>query len=176
LVSAKTHILVGSFPSLESPEFREYLDNNPVHFVMAHDGAKKVGQESTEKSKNDDELAKVLLRGMIWWFNTHKLNVALINFVEFRDAKVFTMIVESFTTRSKLRLAMTAKFIEEIRTCRSEMDLTEDVDDYIFPPNAKFNQWTDELLESTDEDNTSENSYVSLMTAIIMINCAREKG
>lgn len=65
------------------------------------------------------KLVKTALRGMIWWFNTHKLNVALINRIEFQDSKVFTMIVESFSPRNKLHLEMASKFVSDIEKARS---------------------------------------------------------
>ena len=78
---------------------------------MAHDGANKKADANPLET---DKRAKILLRGVIWYFNTHKLNVALINQIEFRDSKVFTMIIESFTPRAKQRLAMTSEFTHEV--------------------------------------------------------------
>jgi len=99
---------------------------------MAHDGSKRTANTpsplpttTTEdevitphSSDHDDRLAKISLRGMIWHWNTHRLNVSLINQIEFRDSKVFTMIVESFTPSSKLKLLMTTKFSSEIKETR----------------------------------------------------------
>jgi hypothetical protein len=81
---------------------------------MAHDGANKKPTPTTET----DKCAKILLRGMIWNFNIHKLNVALVNQVEFRDSKVFTMIVQSFTRREKQKLEMISIFNAEIQKTR----------------------------------------------------------
>lgn len=90
---------------------------------MTHDGSQRSitsvpvtkTLDTDENPVNDDDhWTKILLRGMIWAFNTHKLNVALINRIEFRDSKVFTMIVESFTPPSKLKLTMATKFVLEI--------------------------------------------------------------
>jgi hypothetical protein len=54
---------------------------------MIHDGAlPMVGKAEEEHAL--DRRAKVLLRGIIWWFNTNKLNVSLLNRIEFRDSKV----------------------------------------------------------------------------------------
>lgn len=115
LSEARTNIDVNTFPGLESREFKEYLHVSPIHFVMAHDGASK----KVDTPANDcEKCAKVLLRGMIWHFNTHNLNVALVNQIEFRDSKVFTMIVESFIPRAKQKLAMTSKFTSEIEKKR----------------------------------------------------------
>ena len=78
---------------------------------MSHDGANKKTETTATGS---DKCAKILLRGMIWHFNIHRLNVALINQIEFRDSKVFTMIVESFNPRAKQKFVMTSKFTLEI--------------------------------------------------------------
>ncbi|KAG0652619.1 putative helicase [Hyphodiscus hymeniophilus] len=112
LPEALPSVAVNSFPSLESAEFKDYLHVSPVHFVMAHDGANKNTDTVISES---DKCAKVLLRGMIWYFNIHKLNVALINQIEFRDSKVFTMIVESFTPKAVRKLSMTSMFTAEIK-------------------------------------------------------------
>jgi hypothetical protein len=75
------------FGSIQTKEFDEYLAASPIHFVMAHDGA----LPTTGKFRKEaplDRRTKVLLRARIWWFSTHRLNVALINRVEFRDSKV----------------------------------------------------------------------------------------
>lgn len=117
--------MVNTFPSLESPQFKEYLHVSPIHFVMAHDGAnKKIGSTTTES----DKCAKILLRAMIWYFNTHRLNVALVNQIEFRDSKVFTKIVESFTPRIKQKLAMTSKFVYEIKENRKLLADIQELD------------------------------------------------
>jgi len=169
LTSAQPNVLVNTFPSLESAEFKRYLDVTPIYFVMAHDGAVKIGQNSTEETKEEDEIAKVLLRGMIWWFNTHKQNVALINLIEFRDSKVFTMIVESFIMRSKLRLTMGPQFSKEINDCQEKLEDAEEDDELSFPPTANLTALAEKLLATTDDDNVSESSYVSLMAAIILL-------
>lgn len=113
-------MLVNTFASLESDEFKDYLHITPVHFVMIHDGSSR--SANTVENSEDEKLAKTLLRGMIWWWNTHQLNVALINRIEFRDSKVFTMIVESFTTSSKRKLMMTTQFVTEINETREFLE------------------------------------------------------
>lgn len=75
------------FPSLTSDEFHKYLDGAPVHFVMAHDGALSTTSTAATESAAEQR-SKILLRNNIWWFNSHRLNVALINRIEFRDSKV----------------------------------------------------------------------------------------
>jgi ATP-dependent RNA helicase DDX60 len=80
-------IQIHVFPSLDSEPFSRYLVLSPVHFVMAHDGAPPTIGNVRTKAVSDPR-AKAMLRGNIWWFNTHRLNVALVNRVEFRDSKV----------------------------------------------------------------------------------------
>ncbi|KAM3074302.1 hypothetical protein ACMFMG_002886 [Clarireedia jacksonii] len=103
-------VVINSFPSLDSEEFQGYLHTTPIHFVMVHDGA------GTAKAE-----VKVALRGMIWFFNTHKLNVALINRIEFRDSKVFTMIVESLVPSRKQKVLMTTGFTRRMKQARGQL-------------------------------------------------------
>ena len=140
LPSSQPDIQVNTFPSLESREFKEYLDIFPIHFVAVHDGSEKPRQTSVKDTVEGDVLAKILLRGIIWYFNTHKLNVAIINRMEFRDSKVFTMIVESFTLSSRLRLQMTSQFIDEIMNSRQRL--------------------SDVQKENDEESKSSSNRYV----------------
>ncbi|ESZ96877.1 hypothetical protein SBOR_2742 [Sclerotinia borealis F-4128] len=105
-------IVINTFPSLESQEFSSYLQLTPIHFVMSHDGA------ATAKQTPSSKEAKTILRGMIWSFNCLKLNVALINRIEFRDSKVFTMIVESMTISSQRKLLMDSTYTEYITQAR----------------------------------------------------------
>jgi hypothetical protein len=98
---------------------------------MAHDGSPKSItsnpavqlDEDAPPAEDDERWSKILLRGMIRSFNMHHLNVALINRIEFRDSKVFTMIVESFTPPRKLKLTMNSSFGEEIANAK---ELSED--------------------------------------------------
>lgn len=97
---------------------------------MTHDGSQrsitsappKPQDKESEPADDEDHETKILLRGIIWSFNTHQLNVALINRIEFRDSKVFTMIVQSFTLPSKLKLLMTTKFVHEIADARTSLE------------------------------------------------------
>ncbi|KAB8290208.1 hypothetical protein EYC80_011077 [Monilinia laxa] len=105
-------IVVNTFPSLESEEFSNYFHVTPIHFVMSHDGA------ATTKNPRSSKEAKNILRGMIWSFNSIGFNVALINRIEFRDSKVFTMIVESMTVSSRRKLLMNSTYAEDIKQAR----------------------------------------------------------
>jgi hypothetical protein len=86
------HIQVMSFKDIRSRTFEQYRAGTPLHFAMVHDGAR-------ENGKVKKEGAETLLRCLIYHFHTIGLNVALTNFVEFRDWKVFTMVSESSTTK-----------------------------------------------------------------------------
>lgn len=78
---------VHTFSSVSSKEFGDFLEESPIYFVMAHDGSLRTeGKAVVENAP--DKRAKILLRGMILWFNTHQLNVALINQNDIRDSKV----------------------------------------------------------------------------------------
>jgi hypothetical protein len=122
LPSSQHDVELHTFPSLESREFKEYLHEFPIHFVMSHDGT-----GGSDRVPGDEE-AKTLLRGLIWWFNTRKLNVALINRIEFRDSKVFTMIVESLSLPSRLELS-TKQIIHEISETRSALEKIQEDED-----------------------------------------------
>jgi hypothetical protein len=98
---------------------------------MTHDGSQRAitsgpvtnpADAETQSVDDEDQRTKILLRGMIWIFNTHNLNVALINRIEFRDSKVFTMIVVSFTPPSKLKFMMTTKFVHEIEDTKKSLE------------------------------------------------------
>lgn len=104
---------INTFPALESKEFSNYLNTTPVYFVMTHDGSRRESQLEVIGNNRNEKVAKASLRTMIWWYNTHNLNVALINRIEFRDSKVFTMIVESFTASSKLKIAIAADLVNK---------------------------------------------------------------
>ncbi|CZS88239.1 related to SKI2-antiviral protein and putative helicase [Rhynchosporium graminicola] len=119
LPSACPNVVINTFPALESAGFSEYLNSTPVYFVMTHDGSRRESKKSETSGNNRNEkVAKASLRTMIWWFNTNGLNAALINRIEFRDSKVFTMIVESFTASSKLKLAMAGDLIKRSQAAK----------------------------------------------------------
>ena len=85
---------------------------------MTHDGSRRESKAEVTGNNRNEKVAKASLRTIIWWFNTHKLNVALINRIDFRDSKVFTMIVESFTASSKLKLAMAADLVNRAQAAK----------------------------------------------------------
>jgi hypothetical protein len=158
-------LAVNVFSSLKCPEFREYLRISPIHFVMTHDGsqrsitsvpAKKAVDNETASVDDKDQCTKILLRGMIWAFNTHKLNVALINRIEFRDSKVFTMIVESFTLPSKLKLMMTTKFVHVIAETKKLLEESRQITTLDFE--ATFgDKDLEEVSEAFSEEDLTEN-------------------
>ena len=125
---------------------------------MGHDGASAALKSTTDITEDDEQYAKILLRGMIWYFNTHKLNVALVNRIEFRDSKVFTMIVESFKPLSELKLAMTARFVHEIKNTRKMLEDSQrasqpNVATELKDPHVK------EVMEAFPEENVIPESY-----------------
>jgi hypothetical protein len=119
LPEAVPTVRVITFASLESNEFTDYLHTTPIHFVMAHDGANK---RSGSANKESDKNIKILFRGLIWVFNTRRLSVALLNQIEFRDSKVFTMILESLAIQSIPRPAGKSKFTAEIKKNRKLLE------------------------------------------------------
>lgn len=124
---------------------------------MVHDGSSRSKNTSAENSE-DEKLAKVLLRGMIWWWNSHRLNVALINRIEFRDSKVFTMIVEKITTSSKRKLLMTTKFVHEIELKKSRLLELRKVDEEDLSVEPKD---LEELSEDESYERGPESYYLA---------------
>lgn len=87
LPASAPSVHVHVFSSISGPDFQEYLDSHPVHFVMSHDGAlPAIG--SVQKETHLGKVGKSILRGNIWAFNKLGMNVALVNRLEFRDSKV----------------------------------------------------------------------------------------
>lgn len=93
---------------------------------MSHDGA--YIPSGTSEITNNDELDKVLLRGIIWFFNVRKLNVALVNSIELRDSKIFTMIVESTSPSKARRELMELNFPPEILEAKQSLEKSRSVE------------------------------------------------
>lgn len=165
LPSALPTIIVNTFSSVDSPEFNEYLQASPIHFVMTHDGANK--KQKTKASKAN-RCTKILLRAMIWHFNARNLNVALINQIEFRDSKVFTMIVESFTRRAKQKLLMTSNFVHEIKENRNLMAEVQEGDgrDQYFIEDVDIG----ELAEISVAEELGESSFLTAYAVSLLLN------
>ncbi|KAL4949190.1 hypothetical protein BDW69DRAFT_174923 [Aspergillus filifer] len=83
-------IHVRRFDSYDSVEFGRYLSSIGAYFLMCHD--------STSISDNS---ARYLIRSTIHWFVLHGYNVALLNSVECRDSKVFSMVLEGSMLRAR---------------------------------------------------------------------------
>ncbi|KAF7874002.1 hypothetical protein EAF04_002674 [Stromatinia cepivora] len=151
-------IVISTFSSIESQEFSSYLHDTPIHFVMLHDGAATANKPRSSKE------ARVILRGMIWSFNCHKLNVALINRIEFRDSKVFTMIVESMIVSSQRKLLMNSTYAEYISQARVKFakDLQSGSPDRI---PAIDNETIKKLSAALAKEQLSERSCVSALSA-----------
>lgn len=135
---------------------------------MAHDGAAKPRQESTKHTEAGDASTKILLRGMIWYFNTHKLNVALINRIDFRDSKVFTMIVESFSASSKLRPTQTLQFSEEIAQTKEKL-LKAQIKQNKESGTAENPVNLEGLADALSDDDVSESTYLAIYTLSEMV-------
>jgi hypothetical protein len=155
LPDAQPNLAVNVFSSLNCAEFQEYLRLCPIHFVMAHDGSQKsitsapavdLLDPDTQPLDNDEKWTKILLRGMIRTFNAHRLNIALINRIEFRDSKVFTMIVESITPRKNSKLDMTTNFVKEIAKTRKLLE-----DSRQTPTSAMKTAFSNQDLEEVSE-------------------------
>ncbi|KAE8449822.1 hypothetical protein EG329_007299 [Mollisiaceae sp. DMI_Dod_QoI] len=173
-------VVVKNFPSLNGPEFQEYLHETPIHFVMTHDGS---GQESTftveqaegeeaitiREMKEDEKYSKKLFRGMIWWFNTHKLNAALINQIEFRDSKVFTMIVESFRPSSKEKLVMTTKFIDSIKATHEALEEYHSIEEPELETSLEVKDVKD-LSDALGDEELSESYCLSVYGVSKLLN------
>ena len=90
--------MIYQFPSVLSPEFRAFLQNQGMYFIMCHDGAdsslKRNGSTETPKSESlqDHVIAN---RTIISFFMRQGYNVALVNGLEWQDTKVMTMVLES---------------------------------------------------------------------------------
>lgn len=159
LPSACPTVVINTFPGLESKEFANYLNVSPIHFVMSHDGSRRVSKSETSGTNRNEKSAKACLRTMIWWFNTHKLNVALINRIEFRDSKVFTMIVESFTASSQLKLAMATDSVKRQRNAdnaRDESEVAEDQKSALQP------QVLQKLSDAFSDEDLSESYFLAI--------------
>lgn len=119
-LKAYPNVQFNTFSSLESEGFSAYLRATPIHFIMSHDGATISGKSS--KTTKEDNLDKVWLRSIIWFFNIRKLNVALVNSIELRDSKIFTNIVESSSPSRASRELMELNFPQEIQDTKSSLE------------------------------------------------------
>jgi ATP-dependent RNA helicase DDX60 len=174
LPDAHPNLQVNVFSSLKSSEFQEYLRLCPIQFVMAHDGSPKsitsaplvhLPDADTPPADDDEKWTKILLRGMIRSFNVHELNVALINRIEFRDSKIFTMIVESFIPRSASKLSMGAKFAAGIGEAKKLLEESRETSDM----KASFeDQDLEKVSEAFSEEDLSE-SYCLVTYAVSKI-------
>jgi hypothetical protein len=174
LPDAHPNLQVNVFPTLKSPEFQDYLRLCPIHFVMAHDGSPKSITSApgvlpldadTQPADDDEKWTKILLRGMIRSFNVHRLNVALINRIEFRDSKVFTMIIESFIPRRATKLTMGVNFADAIREARKLLEQSRKTSDI----EASFDdQDLEKVSEAFSEEELNE-SYCLATYAVSKI-------
>ncbi|BCR99186.1 putative DEAD/DEAH box helicase [Aspergillus luchuensis] len=119
---------VRCFDTYNCSDFEEYLTSEGVYFIMCHDGAlsspsgqdgafgraledpEKVLSEDSSDSGCDETFDsalpsfwtnRVTLRSMIHWFIAHGFNTSLLNSLECRDTKVFTMVLEGSAERAQ---------------------------------------------------------------------------
>lgn len=162
-------LAVHTFPSLDSAEFAEYLHQTPIHFVMTHDGTGRTAKSVSEVTGDGEaasstpplrhsRIVKSILRGMIWWFSSHNLNIALINRIEFQDSKVFTMIVESSGATGKLGLEK-SKFLNDVKGKRTFLEQSQDTQ--ALENNAMIDQdELDKLAEVFAEEDLREADFL----------------
>ncbi|RKF73532.1 putative helicase [Golovinomyces cichoracearum] len=103
----KCHVSVKvvSFTGLNCIQFEKFLSKSPVDFMMTHDGSDSndiIGDGTSPREPS--QTLKHQFLTMIFKLNRRKLNVALINKIDFRDSKIFTTIIESSSIRSKIDL------------------------------------------------------------------------
>lgn len=91
------------FASITDNLFETYMDTAGLHFVMLNDGALASNLQVVDGAQRFD---KESLRSIIAWFNNKHLNVALVNRIEIRDTKVFTMITGSRETSINLEILL----------------------------------------------------------------------
>lgn len=127
----------------------------------------KMTLKRSTASQLDFRHTKKLLRGVIWWFNIHRLNVSLINRIEFRDSKVFTMIVESFTTTSRLKLAMTTKFVDEIKSVKDSLNKSRNIG---VPDSTLSKLDHKKLAEAFDDEDLSESYFLAIHGVSKLLN------
>ncbi|KAJ9629556.1 hypothetical protein H2203_001930 [Taxawa tesnikishii (nom. ined.)] len=85
---------VRRFESVTCDSFQQYLAQTGLYFMMCHDGARP-SHGPQDDHRNHAELKHMLsLRTMILSFINRGYNVALVNGLEWRDTKVFTMVLE----------------------------------------------------------------------------------
>jgi hypothetical protein len=141
---------------------------------MAHDGSPKsitsapaVNHFDADimPADDDEKWTKILLRGMIRSFNVHRFNVALINRIEFRDSKAFTMIVESFIPRRQTKLTMGIKFADAIKEAKELLEKSRQTSDI----EASFeDQDLEKVSEAFSEEDLNE-SYCLVTYAVSKI-------
>ncbi|RAK85618.1 DEAD/DEAH box helicase [Aspergillus costaricaensis CBS 115574] len=119
---------VRCFDTYNCSDFEKYLTSEGVYFIMCHDGAissssghdrafgraledpEKVLSEDSSDSGCDETFDsalssfwtnRVTLRSMIHWFIAYGFNISLLNSLECRDTKVYTMVLEGSAERAR---------------------------------------------------------------------------
>ncbi|KAI3082951.1 hypothetical protein CBS147353_2546 [Aspergillus niger] len=150
-------IQVRCFDTYNCPEFEDYLTLEGVYFIMCHDGAfsshsghdralhgsleesedLKVLSDGTSDTDSDETFDsaltsfwpnRVTLRSMIHWFVAHGFNISLLNSLECRDTKVFTMVLEGSAERARNLFGVDSEDPDIEEDAESSDSDTEEVD------------------------------------------------
>ncbi|GAQ42956.1 hypothetical protein AtubIFM54640_007100 [Aspergillus tubingensis] len=149
---------VRCFDTYNCSDFEEYLTSEGVYFIMCHDGAfssssghdRAFGRalEDPEKVLSDDssdsgcdEMSdntlpsfwtnRITLRSMIHWFVAHGFNISLLNSLECRDTKVFTMVLEGSAERARNLFCVDSVSLDIAEDTESSGSDTEEVESEI---------------------------------------------
>ncbi|OJZ84331.1 hypothetical protein ASPFODRAFT_82687 [Aspergillus luchuensis CBS 106.47] len=146
---------VRCFDTYNCSDFEEYLTSEGVYFIMCHDGAlsspsghdrafgraledpEKVLSEDSSDSGCDETFDsalpsfwtnRVTLRSMIHWFIAHGFNTSLLNSLECRDTKVFTMVLEGSAERAQNLFCVDSVSLDIAEDTESSGSDTEEVE------------------------------------------------
>lgn len=150
LVTKYPGVKILSFDSVTGEDFQNYLETTGLHFVMLNDGALSSKSEVVDGPKTFE---KETLRAIIAWFNKQGLNVALINRIEIRDTKVFTMILE--TLSSKKQIPNLKSLLPKLDTLPSTLDP------------SKIKEW---FTASAALDDQSERMHLAMYTIATLLS------
>lgn len=97
--NSSPQIEIRTFPSIQDPRFKEYLESSGIYFIMCHDGAYAPVQSTLQSrviNAEKGDWQKVAFRKMICHFISSGFNVALVNGLEVKDSKVGQIFHTSF--------------------------------------------------------------------------------
>ncbi|GKZ23205.1 hypothetical protein AbraIFM66951_000706 [Aspergillus brasiliensis] len=142
---------VRCFDTYDCSEFENYLASEGVYFVMCHDGAfsghgghdredykdLEVLSDDSSDGGSDDTFDneqppvwpnRFTLRSMIHWFVAHGFNISLLNSLECRDTKVFTMVLDGSAERARNLFCADSASLDITEDTESSGSDTEDVE------------------------------------------------